>query len=126
MKIHEILTESKHDDDFDHDDEMVSEPDQDTVKPLMVQLRSVYNLVKKYRDFQDDPDVKNILKNHPITFKKGDTAVIPVQMMADMLAIYPMLIPHMREKIQAQAWESPQAFRDTVSQLKAAIAKQRR
>jgi len=125
MKINEILTENKHDD-FEPDDEMVSEPDQDTVKPLMVQLRSVYNLVKKYRDFQDNPEVKDILKNHPIHFKNAESAVIPVHMMADMLAIYPMLIPHMREKIQAQAWESPQAFRDTVAQLKAAVARQRR
>jgi len=124
MKIRELLNEGELDD-FDREEEPETEPDQETIKPLMVQLRSVYNLVKKYRDFQNNPEIKEILADHPIIFKNSESAVIPIGMMADLLNIYPMLIPHMREKVQAQAWESPEAFRKTVTQLKAAVANRR-
>jgi len=124
MKIRDLLSESQIDD-LDHDDEPEVEPDQETIKPLMVQLRSVYNLVKKYRDFQKNPEVKEILATHPIIFRNSEAVVIPIGEMADMLNIYPMLIPHMREKMQAQAWENPEAFHKTVAQLKAAVANRR-
>ena len=114
MKIRDLLS-----------DEPEVEPDQETIKPLMVQLRSVYNLVKKYRDFQKNPEVKEILATHPIIFRNSEAVVIPIGEMADMLNIYPMLIPHMREKMQAQAWENPEAFHKTVAQLKAAVANRR-
>jgi hypothetical protein len=124
MKIRDLLNESEIDD-LDRDEEPEVEPDQETIKPLMVQLRSVYNLVKKYRDFQKNPEVKEILATHPIIFRNSEAVVIPIGEMADMLNIYPMLIPHMREKMQAQAWENPEAFHKTVAQLKAAVANRR-
>lgn len=124
MKIKDLLNESEIDD-LDRDEEPEVEPDQETIKPLMVQLRSVYNLVKKYRDFQKNPEVKEILATHPIIFRNSEAVVIPIGEMADMLNIYPMLIPHMREKMQAQAWENPEAFHKTVAQLKAAVANRR-
>ena len=124
MKIRDLLNENQIDD-LDHDEESEVEPDQETIKPLMVQLRSVYNLVKKYRDFQKNPEVKEILATHPIIFRNSEAVVIPIGEMADMLNIYPMLIPHVREKMQAQAWESPEAFHKTVAQLKAAVANRR-
>jgi len=127
MKIRELLTEN---DDWDNEEEPETEPDQETIKPLMVQLRTVYALVKKYKDYQNKPDVKEILNDNPIIFRNTKTkeirsAVIRIEDMADFMHIYNMLIPHMREKMQADASESPEEFHRVLNYLREQVNKRR-
>jgi cell division septal protein FtsQ len=93
MKIAEVLNESKHDE-WDEEDEIVGDPDQDKIPHLMTQLAKAI-------------DVDG---NYPITFKNGDKVKLPMSDLVAFTRTYMSLKPAEKEKMQALAADSKDAF----------------
>ena len=101
MKITELLNESFNDD-WDKDEELPNDPDQDKVPNLIIQF-------KKSMDVGGD---------YPIKFNDGSKVKIPTQIMVDFLNKYDELKPMDREKMQNQAVQSVDKFKEVLATFK--------
>ena len=97
MKITEFLTESKQDD-WDAEDEIVSDPDQDKVPHILMQL-------KKSAD---------VGGNYPITFKDGSKATVSLHDIGKFVERYMDLKPADREIMQDLASQSHKNFKEII------------
>ena len=98
MKITELLNESFNDD-WDKEEELPNDPDQDKVPNLIIQF-------KKSMDVGGD---------YPIKFNDGGKVKIPTQIMVDFLNKYDELKPMDREKMQNQAVQSVDKFKEVLA-----------
>jgi hypothetical protein len=92
MKIKELL-EAKHDE-WDDEEEVVSDPEQDKIPHLVMQLKKAI-------------DVDG---NYPIVFKNGDKIRIPVIAIEIFIKKYSQLKPSDREEMQNIASKSKDDF----------------
>ena len=97
MKINEFLIEAKHDD-WDEEDEIVSDPEQDKVPHILMQL-------KKSAD---------VGGNYPITFKDGSKVIVSNHEIFQFVERYMDLKPADREIMQDLASQSHKNFKEII------------
>lgn len=97
MKIQEFLTESKHDD-WDAEDEIVSDPDQDKVPHLLMQLKKSADVGGQY----------------PIVFRDGAKVVVSNHEIVQFVERYMDLKPADRERMQDLAAQSYDNFKQII------------
>jgi hypothetical protein len=97
MKIAEVLKESKYDD-WEDEDEVVSDPDHDKIPHIVMQLKKAVD----------------VGGNYPITFKDGKKFKIPMNVILAFIRKYSELKPMDREEMQSLAAKSKDDFVATI------------